>query len=471
MTSPYEAVREQFAFPFSLRPYQSDEFEDLATHDRPGYYWEPGTGKTAVSTHHALWLSLQADINHWIVLMPPILLLQWERWLKSISDKTTGVPLDVVRYQGTPKQRRNIPLDQDFLLMSYGLFKNDFDTLFSFFEHKRVGIIADEAHAIKNIKSDNHKAVKLFAEGRPLILLTGTPLTKPGDAYAYIRLVAPGVYRNQRHFEKLHVAGYDDYGNAREWVNLELLAENMKINTSRLFRRQVRKDLPADPPPQIIPYELDPAHMRLYKRIADERLVELENGKEINAISAGALRAALQQVVCNWGEYDDDPDKVSAVWDLIKNELDSLGEKKLVVVTWFRPTSRSITKHLAAYNAVAIYGETTDAQRQRNIQRFIEDPTCRVLGIQPGSGGFGVDGLQHVCSDMLIIECPTAPKDYEQVVKRLDRDGQTEPVNVRIAVAQGTLQVGLFRDLLSNDALVSSVQGSFKTLKEQLYGG
>ena len=47
----YEVVREQFEFPFELRPYQIQEVNDLCEFDRAGYYWEPGSGKTAGSTH------------------------------------------------------------------------------------------------------------------------------------------------------------------------------------------------------------------------------------------------------------------------------------------------------------------------------------------------------------------------------------------------------------------------------------
>lgn len=91
--------------------------------------------------------------------------------------------------------------------------------------------------------------------------------------------------------------------------------------------------------------------------------------------------------------------------------------------------------------------------------------------VQPQSAGFGVDGLQHVCADMLVVEAPTTPTPFQQVVARLDRDGQLDVVNVRVAIALGTVQVSMFKSLLANDELANSVQGGYKDLRSAIYGG
>lgn len=467
--TPYEIVRERYAFPFELRPLQVDTVNDLSQYPRAGYYCEAGTGKTAMSTHQALYYRSEYGVKQWLVLMPPILLEQWDRWLRSVTDLRTGKALTTTVYAGTPKQRAELDLNSDFILTSYGLLKNDFERLHAHFEGRPMGVMADEATAIKNTASDTHKAVALIAENRYLLPLTGTPINKPGDAYAYIKLIAPGVYRNQRQFDRLHVAETDDYGNVEKWCNLDVLAENMKIHSGRLLLRDARADMP-EPLFTPVNYKLDPAHMKLYRRIAEERLVEFENGKEVDAISASALRSALQQVVINWGEFDDNPNRVPAIFDLIEEVLEEIGERKLVVAAHFIRTNRYLHKALAKYRAVAVYGDISKSDKQKAIQRFIRDPACRVILVQPSSAGFGVDGLQHVCYDMLVVEAPTTPTPFQQVVARLDRDGQENPVHVRVAIAAGTVQVKMFRRLLDNDELANSVQGGYKDLRSSIYG-
>ena len=72
---------------------------------------------------------------------------------------------------------------------------------------------------------------------------------------------------------------------------------------------------------------------------------------------------------------------------------------------------------------------------------------------------------------MMFVEAPTTPIPFTQVVNRLDRVGQVNPVHVRVAIASGTVQVQMFNDLLDNDQLVNKVQRGFKDLKDMVYGG
>ena len=428
------------------------------------------SGKTAGSTHWALFRSLEGKADQWVVVMPPILLEQWAKWLRSIKDADTGAPLEVTVYKGTPKQRAAANLGADFILMSYGIFKNDFEHLYETLQTRSVGVICDEAQAIKNITTQTHKAVKLFSEGRELTLLTGTPISDPGDAYAYIRLMAPGVYRNQRHFEKLHVGDVDEYGHVTQWINMDVLEANMKINTSRVIRREVQSELPTITYTPIT-YKLAPAHEKLYKRIAEEKLVEFADGREIDAISAQALRMALQQIVINWGEFADDASLKPAAMELVEEILDELSPHgKLVVVANFIRTNRYLLKTLAPYGAVAIYGEVSPKDKQAALHRFINDASCRVLVIQPQSAGIGVDGLQHVCADMLFLEAPSKAPAFHQTAARLDRDGQVNPVHCRVAIASGTVQVRMFKKLLDNDETINAIQGGYEDLKEAIFG-
>ena len=468
--TPYKTVRERYAFPFELHSTQIAGVDELCKYPRVGYFFETGTGKSSCSTHQALFYKIQHNIQQWIIVMPPILLEQWDGWLRSVRDLKTGKALSVTIYQGSPTQRAALPLTTSFILMSPGMLKNDFKQLHAIFEGKDLGVIVDEAHSIKNVASDTHKAVALMSENRPLMLLTGTPINKPMDAYAYIKLVAPGTYRNKRQFERMHVAEMDEWGAPKTWANPDVLAENMKIHTGQLLLKDLRKDM-KEPLFTTIRYKLAPAHMKLYERIAEERLVEFEDGREIDAISANALRSALQQVVINWKEFDESG-KDPAVLDLIETVLDEIGEQKLVVAAHFIRTNRYLLSALTKYKAVAIYGEVSKPDKQKALKTFINDKTCRVILLQPSSAGYGIDGLQHVCKDMVVVEAPTTPAPFKQVVARLERTGQhaNNVVHVRVAVASGTVQVGLFKNLLDNDELANKIQGGYKTLREGIYG-
>ena len=114
----------------------------------------------------------------------------------------------------------------------------------------------------------------------------------------------------------------------------------------------------------------------------------------------------------------------------------------------------------------------TEALRKREaaIERFKTDPVCRCIILQPTSAGFGIDGLQLVCHNMLVIEAPITAPPFHQVVARLDREGQTVCVNCRVAIAIKTVQVNMFHTLLSNDSQINRVQRGYRDLKEIVFG-
>jgi SNF2 family DNA or RNA helicase len=331
-------------------------------------------------------------------------------------------------------------------------------------------VAVDEAVSIKNVASDNHKAVHAFVTNldATLMLLTGTPLTTPIDGYAYVKLIAPGTYRNLNQFENYHVASRDFFKKIDGWRHLDVLADNMKKNARRILKGDVLHNLP-EVTINKVPYNLDPAHYALYKKLATEELLELESGGKIDATSVSALFNALGQIVLNYGHFAEDENKVASGIELVEEILEELGPNgKLVVFANYRLSNRLLVEKLAKYNAVAVFGDIPQAQQNKNIDRFIEDPECRVFIGQPQSAGSGVNGLHDVCSDMIFLEPPQTPSQLEQCIARLHRNGQRNGVHVRMAVAEGTLQAMRIQSLLEKETLIAKVIRTPEMLRASL---
>lgn len=460
----YEYVKEHYTLPLDGYQFQVETVDELGSLPRSGLYLQPGTGKTFCSTVIALHKRDKRK-SQTIVVMPPILLDGWARFLRRIPGLDVGV------YRGSPKQREGLSLKPDFLLMSMQVFKLDFDQLNRYFHGKPVTLIVDEATSIKNVGSSNHKLVHNFVLNHDcdLMLLTGTPLTTPADAYAYVKLLAPGTYRNLGQFEKIHAAERDFFDKITKWQHLDVMARNLAINAKRVIKEDVLDQLPAVTYTPMF-YDLDTKHLRLYRKLADEQLLLLRDGGKIDATNASALWASLQQIVLNYAHFAQEPGARSAGYDLLDEVMSELGSDKLVVFANYKMTNRHLAEYIKPYGGVALFGDVSDAQKRKNIQRFIDDPTCRVVAAQPQSAGYGIDGWQDVCSDVLFLEAPRTPTEFEQALARLYRNGQMKNVHCRIAVANQTLQVGLHKGLLDKDALVAQVQGTYKTLRDMIYG-
>lgn len=463
--TPMQRVLANYTLPFTPYAYQVETVNLLAPRPRSGHYLAVGVGKTLTSTACALYTFCTAECDRWIVLLPPILMLQWKRWLERIPGIT------VTMYRGTKKQRDKLKLDADFLLMSYQIFKNDYESRISVeLDHARTGVICDEATAIKNISSGNYRHVSDFTMNGHLMLLTGTPLAKVEDAYAYIKLVSPDTYRNFNHFRSLHILEEDFFGKPCKFTNFDMLEANMRINAVRLLKEDVLDQLP-EITYTPLHYELAEDHTRLYGKLVEEQLLEFPDGSKLDATDASRLWHACQQIVCNYDYFTQDETKRAACYDLIDEVMDEIAERKLIIFTNYKMTSRSVTAYCQkqGWGAVPLYGEIGAKQQEQNVERFMTDPTCRVLVAQVKSGGYGLNP-QEVCSDILFLEEPLIPIEFEQAVGRVYRNGQPNKVHIRVAVAQGTIQVRLMNLLMVKDALVNRVVRSFKDLRDALYG-
>lgn len=463
MDTPYDMVAGKYKLPFDLYPFQQDVVNELAPFPKAGYYVDTGCGKTSISTVSALFKIMTGEVDHVVVIMPPILLQGWRRWLSKIPDITTLV------YRGTPAQRKAMVFDTDFILVGYQIFKQDHDRFMKELFKKKIVIIADEATAIKNVASQTNKLFREFEGPHETMLLTGTPITSPADTYAYVKLVAPSIYRNQNHFNNVHVAERDFFDKVSKWQNLDLMAENLKVNSVRILKEEVLHDLP---PVTYTPlhYDLDPKHLKLYRQLAEQQILKLESGGKIDATNSSALYHALQQIVVNYDHFSGNPDMVSEAFRMVEQVLDEVGGKKLVVFGQYRMTNRKLLALLKPYGAVAAFGDNTVTQNQASVDKFIDDPKIQVFIGQPQSVGYGVDGLQKVCNEALFIETPTVPRDFHQAVARLHRLGLGNALNIRIGIAEGTVQARLHQQLLANDALANVVQRGFKDLREAIYG-
>lgn len=460
--TPYQMVTAHYELPFELFPFQVEAVNELAPLPKSGFWFDPGLGKTSTATVAALYKMLMDEADQVIVIVPPMVINTWDRWLKQL-------PVSRTIYRGTPAERKTLQLKSDFIVVGIQIFKKDYARFAKELGDKRVIGLVDEAHGLKNTASDNYRKVSAFFAEKPLMLLTGTPVSSPRDVYAYSRLLATGVYRSLGHFDNLHVKDRDFFGNVSAWKNLDILADNLRINAKRVLKEEALLDLPEITYTPLY-YDLDPAHLRLYRTLAEQQILQLESGGKIDATNSSALYNKLQQIVANWDYFSSDPKNVSNSLRMVDQVLDEIGDRKLILFAQYRMTNRKLLEYCQPYGAVASFGDQTPLQNSRAIDQFVDDPNTRIIVMQPESGGVGVDGLQAVCSDAFFVETPVVPRNFHQAVARIHRKGQPHNVNVRIGIAEKTIQHRLHHNLMANDKMVNLVAGGFQDLREALYG-
>jgi SNF2 family DNA or RNA helicase len=466
---PHQQVLQHYKFPFTLRPDQAQAIDVLCQWDRAGCYMDVGTGKTAVSTACAFYMGILGLVEQVIVIMPPILLLQWEAWLKSFP------MLDVSLYRGTPAQRLKNDLSADFLLTTIGLFKNDFERLQKHFRDSKVMVIVDEAAMIRRPQTGNFKAVRdfLFLPNKSVMLLTGTAINSPLHCYGYIKLITPHIYRNFSQFKAIHVMQEDIFGEPTGYKNLDTLAENMLLQAIRIEA----EDVINLPEVTYVPihYELEPAHRKLYDRVVEELLVTLDDGEVIDALVPQRLYHQTQLLLLRPAEFGGEKIEPAA-FKLIDQMAEEAGMfsgsgEKLLIYANHNLANESILAYVTKLklNAVLVYGQNSPAKNAANVQKFLDDPAVQVMIAHPKSAGVGLN-LQKVCRMVLFLELPITPNDFIQTVGRIKREGQTRKCIIWMALAKKTIQDRLKRSVVDKEDMIQTVMPTKETLRSALYG-
>jgi hypothetical protein len=358
--------------------------------------------------------------------------------------------------------------------MSNQIFKNDFSRLQKLVHGHTYGLMVDEAQNMKNTESQMWKLAMRFSAGQFLAMATGTELNKPDDAYGYVKAKTPGVYQSFGQFKRLHAGKEDFFGNVTEWVNLDLLHDNLYLQSVHRTKEEVHAHLPEARYMQF-PYELDEAHARLYKELAEQQILELEEGGKVDATTQQNLWNHMQQIVLNTGNYGRS-DIRPAAFDVIDTLIDTLDfdnlptKRKFIIWTWYQQSTELVRDYLEqryAGRVAVAYGKSDST---KEFARFKDDPECWWMVAQPLSAGAGVEP-QYVCYNCLFLETPTRSIPFRQAAGRVDREGQSENANIWIATAMGTIQETLYQNLLTNDALVQQVQKNPRDIRKMIYGG
>lgn len=98
----------------------------------------------------------------------------------------------------------------------------------------------------------------------------------------------------------------------------------------------------------------------------------------------------------------------------------------LLLAGWHRDVYDIWLRELKDYNPLMYTGSESPAAKERNKKAFLNgDSDILIMSLRAGSG---VDGLQSRCSTLIVGEFDWSPGIHHQLIGRLDREGQVDPV-------------------------------------------
>lgn len=341
--------------------------------------------------------------------------------------------------------------------------------------------VADEAHYLKNPKARRTKMVfgerasakekKNGAADIPgimagkRILLTGTPIAnKPIELFPLISYLDPINWGDFWRFARRYCNAHND-GFGWDFTGASNLGELQDKLRSTILVRRLKKDVLTELPAkrrQVIEF---PATKETSDAIAEERRAfdvvdELEAQVELAAASddTGAYQKAVDalakgQAACFQGlstlRLETARSKIPMVVEHLRDAIEE--SLKVVAFVHHKDLARALEEEFGN-SAVKLVGDTPMQERQDAVDRFQNDPTCKLFigSIMAAGVGITLTASSHV----VMCELDWVPGNVSQAEDRCHRIGQKDSVLVQHLVLEGSLDATMARRIIAKQEVI-----------------
>jgi len=423
---------------------------------------EPGLGKTA----QALLAAQAANAYPLLVVVPNVVKTNWAREAGIWTPKRVAT---VIQGDGD-----TIDGFADIVIVNYEVLDRHVGWLGDL---GLRGMVVDEAHFIKNKKSQRSRNVLQLSERiqsrtvRPLLMaLTGTPLINDIDDFraiwqflGWIDELAPRAELMAKLDETdLTPADPGFYAAARSCVIDMGIVRRRKVDVARDIPARRIADLPV---------ELDGAvgrSIRAAERELADRLVaryETALATRTSGVTVEGIDHDLVRRVAGWERSEQAKAKSG---DNIFSLVRRIGEAKAgLAADYAAQLAHNVGKvvffarHIEVMDTAealfaergiryaSIRGDQTAKKRQQNIDAFVNDPEVSIAVCSLLTAGVGIN-LQ-VSSNVVLAELSWTNAEQTQAIDRVHRIGQEEPVTAWRIIAAQTIDTRI-ADLIDTKA-------------------
>lgn len=326
-------------------------------------------------------------------------------------------------------------------------------------------LVIDESTALKNPKSKRTAAAIAM---RPMFAgctcMSGTPSPQGViDLWAQMYLVDMGQRLGASYYRFKNTC-YTPVlkGKFTEWKEKEGAADSVAAQIADITIRNRREDCMDLPPNQIVwrEIELSPKHMKQYKELKVNALLELESG-DVSAVNAAALATKLLQTVSG-AVYDQE--QVVHLIDSERYELiaDLIEERPQTVVFFIWKHQRDQIMEILDKRGISyglIDGSVTRKNaREESVEAF-QAGMLRAMLCHPKSAGHGLTLTAGVAT---IWSSPTYDAEhFEQANARIYRGGQTKSTETILIHAKGTIEDKVFSALFEKKFKMANLLETF----------
>lgn len=462
--------------PFTARhqalPFQAEAV--LATRELPyaALFHEQGLGKTKMALDLALHWLTSGTVDSVMVVTKKALIPNWERETRFHTNLRP-----VVLSQDRRSNFYALNRPGRLYLTHYEVMHSERGRLLLFARARRLGVILDESQRIKNPNS--RAATALHTLGPLLtrrVIMSGTPVAnRPYDIWSQVYFLDGGEslgssftsFKAETDFRK--ELGEDSDATSAFEHRLGGLYEKICHFAIRETKTSAEINLPG----KVVrntPAYLESGQLILYEKYRGELAAEvlrdglttLDDAEEILKRLLRLVQVASNPNLVDEG-YEGTPGKLS-VLDSIVSNLEASGPKS-IIWTGFTENVGKIAQRYPMMRPARVHGGLSIADRTLDLDRFMDDPSCRILVATPGAAKEGL--TLTVANHALFFDRTFSLDDYLQAQDRIHRISQANECVVENIIAVGTIDEWVGELLSAKELAAALVQGDITRTEYQ----
>jgi len=445
-----------------LHNYQRRAVEAVLVENSPALFLEAGLGKTLASLEIIYQIRKQYGDIKTLVIAP--LMICETVWAQ--ENEKWGYPMIVKQIDGDPVRRLKIIRAREADI--YLITPDNIPWLNNVGEFPWDVVIIDELTKFKSSTSQRWRQARQLFKRRPgrYLGLTGTPVPNGYyDLWAQLCILDSGkclgAYKGEWEESYFRDVSIDPrkYNN---WVlrrgAKELIQERLK-NAGVISMRA--EEVLGQKAPIVLPsirINMPKVARDIYKELENDMMATMPDDTDVLLEHPTTLSIKLRQV-CSGFMYDEDG-KIHRLHDekmkATKEFIESMAGEPVMIVYTYEPELMQLQSLFPT--APNLGGGVNKADRIEALRAW-NAGELPVLLVQPQAAGHGVNA-QEGGHQMLFYSCDWNLETYEQVIARLNRQGQKSTVFLRHMVGgvvedniirrlneKSKLQLGLMKDL------------------------
>jgi SWI/SNF-related matrix-associated actin-dependent regulator of chromatin subfamily A-like protein 1 len=442
--------------------HQKKGVKFLLTHDGCLLADDMGLGKT----YQAIIAALESGVERILIVCPSAVKINWEREINyfkcydtSIIEgkkwnqaKFTIINYDILKnFHTIPGVTDKSLKEDDICFDSQILLQSNFDLC-----------IIDEAHKLKDPKSIRGAIMKdlCVKHGIEKVwLLSGTPVAnRPMDYYNLLKLIKAPIADNYKFYIQRYCGGRQittKHKNARGnpkkvWITKDATnLEELAIKTKHLYLRRLKTEIGDMPEKTIVPthHKFNKRQWRDYENLWEEYLDERSRNKKRGTpdraiVELGLLRKFVAM------------EAISETIDMAENIIEE--GHKVIIFCNFTDELMELQKHFKN-RCVIHYGEMSDKEKQKSIDKFQENNSAQVFIGNIISAGVGITLTE--ATHVIFNSFDWVPGNNEQAEDRAYRIGQTNNVTVYYQLFEETISVAMWNTLQRKQEVIDIIMG------------